>query len=155
MELCYDYLAPDGSGIGPPLDHVEDRVVRDRRILDVEAAASAWRGSNGRGLPLYQRCSYSRHFDPSMKQASGHDSCKVRAGINYSMSCPRESVSGPDSGHRPIEQVRNERKPQVISVTFLVYFFCGSFQINLLCRVTLIRLIKMIDNILIFTSTHS
>lgn len=40
-ELRYDYLAPNDSAIGPPLDHAGDRVARDRRIFDVEAHGGA------------------------------------------------------------------------------------------------------------------
>lgn len=48
-ELCYDYLAPNDSAMGRPLDRAGDRVARDRRIL----MSKRMEGS-GRGLPLLQ-----------------------------------------------------------------------------------------------------
>lgn len=41
MELCDDFLAPNDSAIGPPLDHAGHRVARDRRIFGVEAHGGA------------------------------------------------------------------------------------------------------------------
>lgn len=105
MEQCDDYLAPNDSAIGPPLDHAEDRVARDRRIFGVEAHGGALM------IEVYL-CG-----DPGVS-ISGHDSCKTRADTSESLGGPRESGPGPDGGHRSMKRMKIERKPHIISIAF-------------------------------------
>lgn len=93
-------------------------MARDRRILDVEAAASAW------GL-RWSRFTFVR-------LTLGHDGCKMRANISEYLSGPRGSVSGPDGGHRPRKQKVAHNLNRISPLLSLVM---ALFQVNRLCVV--------------------